>query len=116
MFDARNVLADHGRYINNVIKNLPADVLSKVVFLLQLLPPNNKYKTLKRALIEKFSIKEETKIENFLNNTLMGTLTPSEFLENSALPNSISLLLDSEFNENNEHIFLCVKLIKFLKN
>ena len=123
-FEARNVLADHDRYFN-VIKNLPADVLSKVEFLLNSLSPHNKYETLKRALVEKFSIEEETRINNFLNNTSMGTLTPSEFLEyltasgngffprNSILkvwlerlPNSISLLLDSEINENNEQIFV----------
>ena len=123
-FIARNVFADHDRYFN-VIKNLPPDVLAKVEFLLKSLPPQDKYETLKRALIEKFSTKEETRINNFLNNTSMGTLTPSEFLEylkatgngffprNSILrvwlerlPNSISLLLDSDINVNNEHIFV----------
>ena len=123
-FAARNLMADHDRYYN-VIKNLPPEILVKVEYLLKSLPPQNKYETLKRALIEKFSEKEDTRINNFLNNTSMGALTPSEFLEfltasgnvffprNSILkvwlerlPNSVSLLLDTEITEENEHLMV----------
>ena len=79
-FEKRNVTLDSDKYYN-VIKNLPQDVLTKVQYLLESLPDNDRYETVKRALIDKFVTKDDVKISNLFNSTGIGSMTPSEYLE-----------------------------------
>ena len=79
-FYKRNVTSDSDKYFN-VIKNLPQDILTKIQYLLESLPENDRYESVKRALIDKFVTKDEVKISNLFSATGMGSMTPSEYLE-----------------------------------
>ena len=114
------VESDDDKYFH-VVKNLTHDVLLKIDNFLESLPVDNKYLTLQQALLERYTEKEENKLDKFLNNAVMGPRTPSEFLEfltatganifprdsilkiwYERLPSYISVLLDSEVNSLNE--------------
>ena len=119
-FANRKIVLDDDKYFN-VVKNLQQDLINQLTDVFESLPRGNKYETLKQALLARFIVKEEEKLDRFLNNQDMGHKKPSEFLQYlvangsstfdreailkiwiKRLPVHISVHLDDEITVNNE--------------
>lgn len=63
-----------------VVEKIPADVAMEVVDLLNEIPAENPYETLKNAFIRRSSESEERKLHDLFNNLNVGHLKPSQLL------------------------------------
>lgn len=63
-----------------LVSSLPQEVIQRVLDVIQNPPnPNERYKTLKAVLLQRFSLSEEGKITNLLYHEEIGDRSPSEF-------------------------------------
>lgn len=63
-----------------LVSSLPQEVIQRVLDVIQNPPnPNDRYKTLKAVLLQRFSLSEEGKITNLLYHEEIGDRSPSEF-------------------------------------
>ena len=79
-FSVRGIRNDDDRYFV-VVRNLLQDLLLELDDTLKALPFDNKYNTLRKALIDKFLVKEDDKLDKLFSNLNMGHKKPSEFLQ-----------------------------------
>lgn len=63
----------------HIIAMLPQDIVGSVIDLLRNPPVNNKYETLKNALIARHTISEEKRLEQLLQPSEIGDRKPSSF-------------------------------------
>nr|XP_022902891.1 uncharacterized protein LOC111415422 [Onthophagus taurus] len=64
---------------NYILANLPTDIITTVVDLIQSPSDTTPYSSLKNALIERLSLSEEKRLDDILSGTQMGDQRPSEF-------------------------------------
>lgn len=65
---------------SKVVENLPADMIDDIADLLDPIPAENPYDTLKNAIIKRTGRSDEQMLKDFFNNTHMGDRTPSQLL------------------------------------
>ncbi|XP_046810027.1 uncharacterized protein LOC124420610 [Lucilia cuprina] len=83
-FANRKVTQDITKY-EYVVTALPQDVIVTVLDIIQKPPSSNRYDHLKKILIERHSMSENTKLDKILSNSEMGDQKPSEFYRSLAL-------------------------------
>lgn len=74
-----NEISNDAIKYNYVISSLPQDVAEAITDLLENPPKDNKYKHLKKTLIERNSFSIEVRLKKLLSNELMGDKKPSDF-------------------------------------
>lgn len=78
IFLLNRIYSDVSKY-RHVIAVLPQDAMSNVLDLLRHPPTENKYETLKEALISRHSMSENKRLEELLSSSEMGDRSPSSF-------------------------------------
>lgn len=85
IFTLNRILSDVSKY-RHVVAVLPQEAMSNVIDLLRNPPENEKYNSLKQALISRHSLSENKRLEELLNASEIGDRSPSAFfrdMENS---------------------------------
>lgn len=77
-FSICNVQNDKAKY-NLVISNLPLEIISSVIDVINNPPDTNLYPFLKKTLIDRLSQSEEKRLDDLLSGSEMGNQKPSEF-------------------------------------
>nr|XP_022920127.1 uncharacterized protein LOC111428708 [Onthophagus taurus] len=62
-----------------VLANLPTEIFSTVVDLIQNPPDLDPYSSLKKVLTDRLSLSDETRLDNLLSGSNMGDQKPSDF-------------------------------------
>lgn len=78
IFNLNRITSDVSKY-RHVVAVLPQEAMGNVIDILRQPPTENKYNTLKEALISRHSISENRKLESLLNSSEMGDRSPSSF-------------------------------------
>ena len=89
LFEIKNILNDDLKY-KFVITSLTEDVILKILDIVQNPPQEDKYKILKNTLCERYSISDESRLEEIICNSPLGDKKPSElFREFTLLANTL---------------------------
>lgn len=78
MLEIGRVTTDNKMY-SYLLTALPTDALDKVMDIIREPPAQDKYVTLKSALLDRYSLSEEKRLSKLLYKEEMGDRTPSEF-------------------------------------
>lgn len=79
-FDLNNVRSDNTKY-NMVIAHLRPDVLGQVEHLVRTPPVNDKFETIKAAIISRFADSERTRVHKLVSGITLGDKKPSYLLQ-----------------------------------
>lgn len=93
IFNAKKITSQSSKYAY-VVEKLPADVASEVVDLLNDMPKEKPYDTLKAAIIRCVGKSEERRLHDLFNNVNQGYMKPSQLLRKMR-----SLLGDNTMSE-----------------
>lgn len=94
-FNTKNISIDTTKY-EYVISALSQEAVIKVLDILQNPPATRKYETLKKALIERYSDSEESRLEQLLSTAELGDRKPSEFYRSLELLAGTSTTVGTE--------------------
>lgn len=78
-FDACKIRSDAVKY-RDMIRHLDEPTMNAVADIIQRPPPTDKYETLKKVLIKRFSDSEEQQMHRLLNEMELGDKKPSQLL------------------------------------
>lgn len=89
LFELKNIINDDLKY-KYVIASLTEDIILKILDIVQVPPQEDKYKILKNILCERYTISDESRLEEIISNTPLGDKKPSElFREFTMLANTL---------------------------
>lgn len=134
-FATKGITTDQTKY-EYIITALPQEVIIKVLDIIQNPTTNDRYRNLKKILIERHSLSETSKLDKILSDSDMGDRKPSEFYRSLALlagsnfspdvltklwlrklPKSLNVALTgSNINDHNELIQLADRLWEVIYN
>lgn len=78
IFKIKKILKDENKY-HHTISCLPVDIISSVSDVLKNVPEDDKYNTLKNAILKRKSMSEVQRLEQLLEGSAIGDRSPSQF-------------------------------------
>ena len=94
LFSAKRITSQRTRYIY-LVQNLPMDIAQEVQDLLDPMPEENPYDTLKAAILKRTGKSNESNLRDLFNNLELGYRTPSQLLRHMK-----SLVNQDDMSEN----------------
>ena len=79
LFSAKKITSQTSKYAY-VVEKLPTDVAAEVIDLLDHMPEDKPYDTLKNAIIKRMGTSDGKKLHDLFYNLTLGHMTPSQLL------------------------------------
>ncbi|HBK82805.1 MAG TPA: hypothetical protein DDZ41_04285 [Flavobacterium sp.] len=99
IFKVKRIKSDEQQYLHTVA-NLPVSIVASSVDIIQNLPNEGKYETLKNVIIKRKTLTDSQRLEKLLESTEIGDRSPSQFWRDLKSTAGNSALTNDELIKN----------------